>query len=68
MNKQLLLALIPCVLAACASSSEPTTNATREERVYRTGSNVPARDPVAASPITSSTPSAIPPGTAPRVN
>ena len=68
MNKQLLLALIPFVLAACASTSEPTTNAAREERVYRTGSNVPARDAVSSSPITTANPSAMPQGTAPRVN
>lgn len=67
MNKQLLLALIPLLLAACASTDAPSTsNASRDERVYRTGSNVPVRDPVSSSPTTTADPSALRQGTAPR--
>lgn len=69
MNKQLLLALFPLLLAACASADSSTTsNASREERVYRTGSNVPVRDPVSSSPTTTADPSALRPGAAPRIN
>jgi hypothetical protein len=67
MNKQLLLALIPLLLAACAATDAPSTsNASRDERVYRTGSNVPVRDPVSSSPTTTADPSALRQGTAPR--
>ena len=69
MNKHLLLAVIPLLLAACASTDAPTSsNASRDERVYRTGSNVPVRDPVSSSPTTITNPSALPQGTAPRAN
>ena len=68
MHKHLLLALLPLVLGACASNSEPTTNAAREDRVYRTGSNLPARDPVSSSPTNTADPSALRQGTAPRAN
>ena len=67
MNKHWLLAVLPMLLAACASTDAPnTSNASRDERVYRTGSNVPVRDPVSSSPITTTTPSALPQVTAPR--
>jgi type IV pilus biogenesis protein CpaD/CtpE len=57
MNKQLLLAVIPLLLAACASTDTPnTTNASREDRVYRTGSNLPMRDPVPSSPTSVTAP------------
>ena len=69
MNKHLLLAVLPMLLAACASTDAPSTsNASREERVYRTGSNVPVRDPVSSSPTTTADPSAVRQGTAPRAN
>ncbi|MEP7328274.1 MAG: hypothetical protein ABI777_03605 [Betaproteobacteria bacterium] len=69
MNKQLLLAALPLVLAACASSNTPPTPIeVREERVYRTGSNLPMRDPVAASPTTTADPSVLRQGGVPRAN
>ena len=68
MNKHLLLVVLPMLLAACASTDTPSSsNASRDERVYRTGSNVPVRDPVSSSPTTTTTnPSALPQVTAPR--
>lgn len=69
MNKQLLLlAASVLLLSACASSttSAPTADASREERTYRTGSNLPVRDPVSSSPTTTASPAQ--PGTAPRTN
>ncbi len=69
MNKQLLLlAASALLLSACASSttSAPSAEASREERTYRTGSNLPVRDPVSASPTTTASPAQ--PGTAPRTN
>jgi type IV pilus biogenesis protein CpaD/CtpE len=57
MNKQLLVALIPVFLAACATTDPSTTSsAPREERAYRTGSNLPVRDPVSSSPTTVTAP------------
>jgi type IV pilus biogenesis protein CpaD/CtpE len=57
MNKQLLLALVPLLLAGCASTdTSTTTNASRDERVYRTGSNLPMRDPVPSSPTSVTAP------------
>lgn len=59
MNKQLLVALIPVFLAACATTDSSTTSsAPREERAYRTGSNLPVRDPVSSSPAAVATPPA----------
>lgn len=69
MNKQLLLvAASALLLSACASSttSAPSAEAPREERAYRTGSNLPVRDPVSSSPTTTASPAQ--PGTAPRTN
>lgn len=69
MNKQsLLLAASALLLTACASAptSAPSAEAPREERAYRTGSNLPVRDPVSSSPITTAIPAQ--PGTAPRTN
>lgn len=67
MNKQLLLAVISLLLAGCASTDTSTSsNASREDRVYRTGSNVPVRDPVSSSPTTTADPSALRQGTVPR--
>lgn len=69
MNKQLLLVIIPLLLAGCASTEAPTSsNASREERVYRTGSNLPVRDPVSSSPTTTADPSTLRSGTVPRAN
>jgi type IV pilus biogenesis protein CpaD/CtpE len=67
MNKHLLLAVIPLLLAGCASTDSSTaSNASREERVYRTGSNLPVRDPVSSSPTTTADPSVLRQGTTPR--
>jgi len=69
MNKQLLLlAASALLLSACASSTTtaPSAEAPREERTYRTGSNLPMRDPVPSSPTTAASPAQ--PGTAPRTN
>ncbi len=56
MNKQLLTAVIPFLLAACASTDPTPASASREERAYRTGSNLPVRDPVSSSPTTVAAP------------
>ncbi len=69
MNKQLLLlAASALLLSACASSttSSAPTAEVREERTYRTGSNLPVRDPVSSSPTTTASPAQ--PGTGPRTN
>ncbi len=67
MNKHRLLVVLPMLLAACASTESPnSSNASRDERIYRTGSNVPVRDPVSSSPTTTVDPSALRQGTAPR--
>jgi hypothetical protein len=49
-----LLALLPVVLSACASA--PETGAAREERVYRTGSNIPVKEGAPASGVQSQDP------------
>ena len=56
MNKQLLVVVLPILLAACASTEPTPTSASREERVYRTGSNLPMRDPVSSSPTSVTAP------------
>jgi hypothetical protein len=41
-------ALVALLIAGCASSGDPaqtSSNEPRPERVYRTGSNIPFRDP-----------------------
>ncbi len=69
MIKQLLLlAVSALLLSACASSttSAPGAEASREERTYRTGSNLPVRDPLSSLPTNTASPAQ--PGTAPRTN
>jgi len=70
MNKLILLVALPVLLAACASSSTSTTSSSqpKEERVYRTGSNLPVRDPVSSSPTSTVDPSVMRSGTPPRTN
>lgn len=70
-NHSLLLAASALLLSACASSPNSSTTSSpsaevREERAYRTGSNLPVRDPVSSSPTTTASPAQ--PGTAPRTN
>ena len=74
--KLVLSALAALALCACASTSTPTPpsgagsqprQSTYEEKEYRTGSRIPVRDGVSASPTKSVDPSALS-GTPPRTN
>ena len=42
-----MLVLLPLVLSACAT--EPDSGEAREGRTYRTGSNIPVKDPSGGS-------------------
>ena len=53
MNR-LLLAIVPIVLAACASTPDTQTSEPREAKYYRTGSNIPVHDVDAGSVAKSS--------------
>ncbi|MFO1315847.1 MAG: hypothetical protein U1F58_09595 [Burkholderiales bacterium] len=69
--KHVALALVALALAACASTS--TTDSSRAqsappEKEYRTGSRIPVRDPVPATPPTTVDASTLPTGAAPRAN
>ena len=69
--KLVMLAVAALTLCACASS--PTTGdhpkrSTYEEKEYRTGSRIPVRDSVSASPAKTLDPSALSTTAPPRVN
>ena len=44
MNKLLLTTLLGCLFSGCASMEPAASGATREEKQYVTGSNVPKKD------------------------
>lgn len=58
---RLLCLACAALVAACASTPDTQTAAQpREEKEFRTGSRIPVRDPVSASPTTTAKPSALP--------
>jgi hypothetical protein len=65
------LALVLSV-AGCASPPPSASSSVAQEpmaeKEFRTGSRIPVRDPVAASPTTTAGPSALGPGVPPRTN
>ncbi len=69
--KTLLTALAALALAACASQGTTTTASTAqkpmEEKEYRTGSRIPVRDSVTASPTDVASPSAMNPALPPKM-
>lgn len=52
------ITLVACALAlsACASTPDTQTAQPQQDKEYRTGSRIPVRDPVSASPTTSVSP------------
>jgi len=69
--KPLFCLAIALALGACASTTTTSQTAAQkpaEEKEYRTGSRIPVRDPVAASPTTTMDPSVMAPGGVPRTN
>jgi hypothetical protein len=57
--KMLIAAALPLLLVACASTSNSASNEPTEQKVYRTGSNLPVRDPEATTPNKTVDPSTI---------
>jgi hypothetical protein len=68
--KPLFCLAIALALGACATTTPSQTAAQKpaEEKEFRTGSRIPVRDPVAASPTTTMDPSVMAPGGVPRTN
>lgn len=69
--KTMLTALVALALAACASQGTTTTASSAskpmEEKEYRTGSRIPVRDAVSASPTGVASPSAMNPALPPKM-
>jgi len=70
--KTMLTALAALALAACASQGTTTTASSSaskpmEEKEYRTGSRIPVRDTVSASPTDVASPSAMNPALPPKM-
>ncbi len=68
MKNLLIPAAAVCLLAACAATPDSASTAAPklEEKEFRTGSRIPVRDPVSASPTKTPDPSAVNPGAPPR--
>lgn len=63
--KPIILAAASMLLVSCASTSSTQSAEPREQKTYRTGSNLPVRDKDGStSPVTSST---LPPVMAPPI-
>ena len=66
--KRLLLAAIPLLLVACASTTDNKSADPGETKVYRTGSNLPVRDPEPSTTTRTVNPSAIKTQPVPSLN
>jgi hypothetical protein len=52
--------------SACATTDSSSTAAPREEKIYRTGSNIPVRDPDALTNVKRADPSTVEPARSPN--